>query len=75
MRSESTCTITFTKDELDYLRAAIYDSSSHWYNHLRAAQNDPDYFLDENGCRIVWEARCKLSTKWDELFERHFPNA
>jgi hypothetical protein len=75
MTSTTTCTVTLTKDELADLRAALYEASSYWYSHLRRAQTDTDCELDETGCRYVWEARMKLATQWETVFEQHFRDA
>ena len=75
MTSTTTCTVTLTRDELSELRAALFEASSYWYSHLRTAQDDTNYHLDKEGCLCVWEARMKLSSRWDDVFEKHFPAA
>lgn len=72
MKEQFNVTVTLTKDELHNLCAALHDSTSYWYKHLRTAQEDNDYFLNANGAKLVYDQRNDMYTKFRDVYRTTF---
>ena len=74
MTQQTTITVTFTKDELDDLCAALFDSTSFWYNHMCCAREEKDYFLKPEGAALVYDKRNQMYAKFRDTYYNTFPN-
>jgi hypothetical protein len=68
MDKQITVTITFTKEELATLCSCLHDSTSYWYDHMRKAQTEPDYFLNEHGSRLVYTQRSEVYAQMNTMY-------
>lgn len=64
--------VTFDKDELFQLRSMLHDSTTHWRSHLTKAEQDAEYHLSPEGCRLVLANSEKMYHEVDELYNKHF---
>lgn len=74
MQSQRTITLTLTENELQSLRTATFDASTHWYKHLRNSQEDPNYFLPTDGCKLVYEQRMRMYEILTDLAAIYLPD-
>lgn len=72
MDQHFTVTFTLTKDEMFDLCAALHDSTSYWYKHLRNARTMEDYFLTEKGSTLVYEQRTQMYRKFNDVYHETF---
>jgi hypothetical protein len=72
MKEQFHVTVTLTRDELYDLCAALHDSTSYWYKHLRNAQTEKNYFLSANGAELVYDQRSNMYTKFNDVYHATF---